>query len=428
MEATDEHQVVPVYNLEETRVSSRQVSAKRSREEDPGLAPTTGDSRLIALRRRLGDDPDMVRDIDQLLALRQADLGKGSSSSLSKSKEFDYLPHPGAARGFYGWDFGFRGLSVMHFSPVDVDEERDYRRRYDMTDFSVKNKLPEPPKATAIIDVVAALEVLALLVKEMYQPMVGDLIDGARRFLLLLRKTNFRFNHESYARVVQRVTSLKVEAVLKSTVSRKVDSRQKIQQRRSKGNHHAATIPVPPAVVAALPIRKGKKLCMKFLSTNVGHLPRHCRWRVSYTHGGIHPEDVGKPLHHECRTVVSRAVIENHSYGIGKPLHHECRTVVGPKKARAYAETVQRRYMSTWGVRERLFSLQQDITWRKLQVTLASYGIPPPSVTSSDRVLKFRIGRAKQTARSELLRRSTMKLPDLIRLVRGETTSDPRPN
>ncbi|KAG1705865.1 hypothetical protein DVH05_002429 [Phytophthora capsici] len=107
----------------------------------------------------------------------------------SKSKEFDYLPHPGAARGFYGWDFGFRGLSVIHFSPVDVDEERDYRRRYDMTDFSVKNKLPEPHKATAIIDVVAALEVLALLVKEMYQPMVGDLIDGARRFLLLLRKT-----------------------------------------------------------------------------------------------------------------------------------------------------------------------------------------------------------------------------------------------
>eukprot|EP00644_Phytophthora_capsici_P013969 jgi/Phyca11/98814/e_gw1.3.382.1 len=88
--------------------------------------------------------------------------------------------------------------------------------------------------------------------------------------------------------------------------------------------------------------------------------------------------------------------------------------------------------MSTWGVRERLFSLQQDITQRKLQVTLASYGIPVPSVsspsTSSDGVLKFRIDRAKQTAYSELLRRSTMKLPDLIRLVRGETTSDPRPN
>ncbi|KAG6959304.1 hypothetical protein JG687_00008884, partial [Phytophthora cactorum] len=53
-----------------------------------------------------------------------------------------------------------------------------------MTDFSSKNKLPGPPKAAVIADIVTALDVFLLLVNEMYQPMVTDLVDGARRFLL----------------------------------------------------------------------------------------------------------------------------------------------------------------------------------------------------------------------------------------------------
>ncbi|KAG3112534.1 hypothetical protein PI124_g2655 [Phytophthora idaei] len=92
----------------------------------------------------------------------------------SQSKEFDYMPHPGVTRGFFGWDFGFRGQSVMRFAPVDVVEEREFRRRHDMTFFSIKNKLPEPQKTEAITDVVAALEVLSLRVNEMYTSLVAE--------------------------------------------------------------------------------------------------------------------------------------------------------------------------------------------------------------------------------------------------------------
>ncbi|KAE8975242.1 hypothetical protein PF011_g24559 [Phytophthora fragariae] len=281
--------LVPIDSTQEEAQAPR---TKRDRDVTQEAPADRGQGRLIALRRRLDDDPEMVRDIDQLIALRQADLGKGSSSSLvatagsdtklqfkpsrqqavthgalvngkyssldaqlfaetmqSQSKEFDFLPHPGVARGFYGWDFGYRGLSSMHFSPIDLEEERQLSEKFDMTDFSMKNKLPRPPRAEDLADVVSALEVLSLLVVEMYNSLASELVNAARRFLLLLRKTKsmrgpeavpelvawidecferfrsclarediegasqvknyFQFGHESYARVVQRVTSLK---------------------------------------------------------------------------------------------------------------------------------------------------------------------------------------------------------------------------
>ncbi|ETP46402.1 hypothetical protein F442_07347 [Phytophthora nicotianae P10297] len=141
-----------------------------------------------------------------------------------------------------------------------------------MTDFSVKNKLPEPQESKDLADVVAALEVLSLLVNEMYTQRVADLVDAARRFLLVLRKTKTMqgaeaFNHESYARVVQRVTNLKVEAALKLSAAQKPTSRQKKPNTRAtanSGSRHGRGAPVPQEVVAALPIRKGKKLCINF--------------------------------------------------------------------------------------------------------------------------------------------------------------------
>lgn len=42
----------------------------------------SSDARLLALRRLLEDDPVMVKDIDQMIAFRQASLAKGSPSTL----------------------------------------------------------------------------------------------------------------------------------------------------------------------------------------------------------------------------------------------------------------------------------------------------------------------------------------------------------
>ncbi|KAL3658784.1 hypothetical protein V7S43_016151 [Phytophthora oleae] len=78
-------------------------------------------------------------------------------------------------------------------------------------------------------------------------------------------KMCFQANHGSYVRVVQQVTCLKVENATKPPSARKSEARPKIHKRKSKGKQQTSMIPLPPAVVEALPIRKGKKLCMKYL-------------------------------------------------------------------------------------------------------------------------------------------------------------------
>ncbi|KAL3658783.1 hypothetical protein V7S43_016150 [Phytophthora oleae] len=141
--SADEARLQQLYN------SDDDVEESKEEQEEPVPTPRMkrrlegtqgGETRLLALRQRLGDDQEMVRGVDELIALRQANLGSGTSSSLvaargsetkaqfrpsrqqvlahgvlvnetmqSKAKELDHLPHPGAARGIFGWDFGFRG-------------------------------------------------------------------------------------------------------------------------------------------------------------------------------------------------------------------------------------------------------------------------------------------------------------------------------
>ncbi|EEY67521.1 uncharacterized protein PITG_17626 [Phytophthora infestans T30-4] len=161
---------------------------------------------------------------------------------------------------------------------MDVEVERDNLKRYDMTDFSAKNKTPEPQEPKDLADVVAVLEVLPLLGTEAVPELVAWIDDRFETFRSHLAqgnmaaaesiRTHFQFNHESYARVVQRVTRLKVEAALKLSAPTKPSSRMKKAKARTtnSGARQGRGVPVPPEVVAALPIRKGKKLCMKFLS------------------------------------------------------------------------------------------------------------------------------------------------------------------
>ncbi|KAF1782792.1 hypothetical protein GQ600_5781 [Phytophthora cactorum] len=72
----------------------------------------------------------------------------------SQSKEFDYMPHPGVTRGFFGWDFRFRGQSVSEQATRITEDGSNHC-------------------------VVAALEVLSLRVNEMYTSLVAECQTGS---------------------------------------------------------------------------------------------------------------------------------------------------------------------------------------------------------------------------------------------------------
>ncbi|OWZ16102.1 LOW QUALITY PROTEIN: hypothetical protein PHMEG_00010153 [Phytophthora megakarya] len=98
---------------------------------------------------------------------------------------------------------------------------------------------------------------------------------------------------------------------------------------------------------------------------------------------------------------------------------------------RVYLEKRHRLFCQTLRVKE-LLSLHQTAVFTELEEVLQQYGVPPPKPSQPaierDGKKKFLIDRAKRFAYSDLLRRSRLTLPDFIRLVRGETAGDPRPN
>lgn len=103
-----------------------------------------------------------------------------------------FLPHPAILRGLFGWDFGCRGLSIMHFTHQSIVDRMHNATHYDLSDFS-KNTLPKitgPASFSAIID---ALDSLATVVKALYKPVVSELIATARSFLLSQQQQSYQF-------------------------------------------------------------------------------------------------------------------------------------------------------------------------------------------------------------------------------------------
>ncbi|ETM97234.1 hypothetical protein PPTG_20419, partial [Phytophthora nicotianae INRA-310] len=68
--------LLPSGDLQHDLSSKMNEIGKRARDTE-ALQPSS-EARLLALRRRLGDDPEMIREIDQVIAFRQANLAKAA--------------------------------------------------------------------------------------------------------------------------------------------------------------------------------------------------------------------------------------------------------------------------------------------------------------------------------------------------------------
>ncbi|RLN84062.1 hypothetical protein BBJ28_00008355 [Nothophytophthora sp. Chile5] len=107
----------------------------------------------------------------------------------SQCELLSFLPHPAILRGLCSWDFGMRGLSVMHFARLATPERWELTQRYDMTDFSPKNKLLMLALPATIDDLIEALDGLAYVVDNFCQSDVVEILRTARAFMTQLRVT-----------------------------------------------------------------------------------------------------------------------------------------------------------------------------------------------------------------------------------------------
>ncbi|EGZ18919.1 hypothetical protein PHYSODRAFT_332644 [Phytophthora sojae] len=98
----------------------------------------------------------------------------------------------------------------------------------------------------------------------------------------------------------------------------------------------------------------------------------------------------------------------------------------------AFISQQYRRHQATLAVRHKLLTYHREAARAGLDVRLAEYGLSLSHPRSQDPAgqnsTPYSLDRKKQQVYSDFIRRSGMGLPEFVRLLRGETTSDPRPN
>ncbi|KAF1314309.1 hypothetical protein FI667_g16781, partial [Globisporangium splendens] len=214
-----------------------------------------------------------------------------------------FTPHPATHKGLFAWDFGTRGLSVMHFERVAIETKRKNMRSHDMCDFSGKNALPAPSSPSTIDRIIEAVDVLSAVVNLVYSSTVDELVAAARQFFLKLKntgvdldsdalddlacwlderferfrtlfadggvaaasvvKSEFSVSHPSYVEVFNSITSntLNHLRLQKEALLARPTMNEQTTRRMSGANQARLSSRVPEHIINALPSFNGKSLC-----------------------------------------------------------------------------------------------------------------------------------------------------------------------
>ncbi|OWZ08529.1 hypothetical protein PHMEG_00018909, partial [Phytophthora megakarya] len=268
---------------------SRQPPTKRRRTTDTGFAAETRGATNLAGTSRL------EHDVEHLISLREHHI---------YWRKFGFFPHPAVLRALFGWDFGTRGLSILHFSRVTEQEKRARVRGNDMSNFSRKNALPTSPAPADFSVLSGAVEVLCAVTQQLYKPVVHDTLVAASRFLSELRvselptspealtelaawvddrlelfrlliseenwlelgqiKDQFCASHESFVRVNQVI--LRQDVIAATKAANATSNRNNRQNRGDRHSESDKRVFIPKEIRQALPKQGNKEPCLRFLS------------------------------------------------------------------------------------------------------------------------------------------------------------------
>ncbi|KAE9097686.1 hypothetical protein PF006_g23519 [Phytophthora fragariae] len=235
-----------------------------------------------------------------------------------QKKDFSFLAHPATGSGFYSWGFGFLGLSLMHFARVTAKARREAAKTYDMTHFKgrAQRRQCAAPENTAAI--ISAIDSLARAVLTAYKPFVASMLVELLTFILEIESegvattasdaqevvywiderlelfrshlaeadsaaasrvsSTFSIIDPSFVGVLQAISRKQLDSVVSSRAARAAGvvplSTGPRRQVSLNGAHHCdskARQQVPPSIVKALPVVRGKRLCMRNLSNDGCH-------------------------------------------------------------------------------------------------------------------------------------------------------------
>ncbi|KAE8970294.1 hypothetical protein PR002_g27162, partial [Phytophthora rubi] len=344
-------------------VAAPAVLGKRRISELDAAAGDAEFARLLALRETVGANSALAQDIDHLISFKKISRGLNTSGDLAartfdssssfrptetqrlvhnqlvngtfatmtaqrlidiiqiRRADFPFLPHPATARGFYSWDFGFLGLSIMHFGMVTAKSRRDAARTFDMSNKG-RAAPPKCPAPDGVSSIISAIDCLTTAVNHAYQYYVTKMLVDLRSFILEVASegvvstaseaqelvywidgrfevfrshlannntsvarqisTTFSMTDLSFVCVLQAINRSHLSMITFSTLpSRGGTAASRPRRVQASQPDECQRQPVPSAIVKALPVMKRKRLCMRHISTE-GCSGRDGRCTVSY--------------------------------------------------------------------------------------------------------------------------------------------------
>ncbi|KAG1712550.1 hypothetical protein DVH05_000292 [Phytophthora capsici] len=200
----------------------------------------------------------------------------------------------------------------MHFARLDPDAKHALARKYDMSNFSRRYALPKPVVATSVSEVVDAVDVLTAFSSRIFGPLVLNLLQAARTFLLTPRvrsdlsdpaaitalvhyvderferfrtrvarkdrvaaasiAAEFSTDHVLYTRLVQAAIQCRITAMVSAATAGYLSGKAPVRGGKERIVRNPGGVPrkpqrtVPLEVLAALPKQNGKALCMRYIS------------------------------------------------------------------------------------------------------------------------------------------------------------------
>ncbi|KAJ8577200.1 hypothetical protein ON010_g2009 [Phytophthora cinnamomi] len=192
--------------------SSQQPAPKRRRLEV--TAPATATPRTPAASR-FAETSRPERDVESLVSLHRS-TGSGEPTGMQSTihlalitgmyaqmtaqrfvefvqiywRKFEFFSHPAVLRALFGWDFGTRGSSILHFVRVTEQEKQVRVRGNGMNSFSRKYALPAAPTPAESSEICGTIDVLCVVTQQLYKSVVHDTLVAASRFFGELCVTN----------------------------------------------------------------------------------------------------------------------------------------------------------------------------------------------------------------------------------------------
>jgi hypothetical protein len=110
--------------------------------------------------------------------------------TMVSSRATKFKPHPAILSRLYDFQFGLRGLTIMHFERFDLTARRRWYAEgtVNMNNFSVVVELPRARKPRSLTDLSDAMAVLLVFVDEFMDDHARRLLSSAKEFVEDLRE------------------------------------------------------------------------------------------------------------------------------------------------------------------------------------------------------------------------------------------------